>query len=67
MGMAQDHRDWHTIAAAEGTPEWRCPFDCIDPADMFEGPADVFLVPVMCGKCRTHHEGAEGVRSCYGV
>jgi hypothetical protein len=26
---AQDHSDWHTIAAAEGTSAFNCPFDCM--------------------------------------
>lgn len=26
--IADAHRDWHTMAAAEGTPEAMCPWDC---------------------------------------
>ena len=37
---ADVHRDWHTIAAAEGTPAAWCPFDCgaaeLTPAELAE-------------------------------
>lgn len=29
--QADQHRDWHTLARSEGTNEWACPWDCMDP------------------------------------
>jgi hypothetical protein len=63
MGMAQDHADWHTLARSEGTPEYRCPWDCIDPPWCEEEEVPL----VKCGRCGAYHAGVAGVRRCYGV
>lgn len=36
----QDHRDWHTQARSEGVNAWDCPWDCTDPAELFDGEDD---------------------------
>lgn len=36
--VAEEHRDWHTVANAEGVNAWDCPWDCMDLGED-EGPA----------------------------
>lgn len=77
--MAEDHRNWHTLANAEGTPASMCPFDCgAAEAEYWaqEQAHAAFLLadedgqaagrpPVKCGACREYHHGAAAVRACY--
>lgn len=48
--MADSHRDWHTIAAAEGTPAGLCPFDC-GAGEIFEDEVESL---VLCGFCKCY-------------
>ncbi len=36
--IADQHRDWHTVASLEGVNSWECPWDCEADRDPEDGP-----------------------------
>lgn len=61
--IADQHRDWHTLASLEGTPAGLCPWDCGagEPTEAEIREADGPLV--LCGFCK-YYEPVWMVRQC---
>jgi len=52
MSMSQDHSDWHTIANAEGTSAFNCPFDCMAGYEFDDG--DLIAIPAATVTTKHH-------------
>jgi hypothetical protein len=55
MSMSQDHTDWHTIANAEGTSAFRCPFDCMAGFEFDDYDEDVEIATPAATVTTAHH------------